>query len=50
MIFLVERLHNFFWRGCAILFDERLREFFFERLHDVFVWRGCVMFLCEEVV
>ena len=32
----------FFWRGSVILCVERLRHFC--------VWRGCVIFVCGEVV
>jgi hypothetical protein len=44
---------NVFWRGRAIFFEEslhdffvveRLRDFCVERLCDVLVWRGCVIF------
>ena len=38
MIFCVERLHDFLWRGCRIFFVERLR--FVEMLRD---------YLSEEV-
>ena len=65
LIFFAERLHDFLLRGCMIFFGkvaqfsltrgcmifvvERLRDFWMDRLSDVFVRRGCVMFLCGEV-
>ena len=41
----VERLHAF----CVNFFAERLQDFFVERLRDFCVWRGCMIFVCEEV-
>ena len=38
MIFVVERLCDFFWRLCD----------FFWRLRDFFWWRDCVIFCVER--
>ena len=53
MIFLPHslRLHDFFVWRLRDFFVERFGDFFFvERLCEFCVWRGCVHFVCGEIL